>query len=266
MRESFKETKASLRLRNIARWLNPPDPSTNINKAMKLRHEGTGAWLLRSQVYESWHSGSRRHLWLHGFAGCGKTVLSTTVIDHLEESDDRLVLKFFYDFNDSSKQGLDGMLRSLAFQLYQRGASSSILDDSFDAHQKGHEELTTKNLEDIVVKMLTAQQAFIVLDALDESTNRSDLLSWIEDIISSPELGGIQLLCTGRPEAEFLQDLGRSMGEQSCVSLDKQAVNADIRLYVAAQLSERREFRNKHLTPDLQKRIETKVGDGAAGM
>ncbi|EAQ90477.1 hypothetical protein CHGG_02412 [Chaetomium globosum CBS 148.51] len=47
----------------------------------------------------------------------------------------------------------------------------------------------------------------IVLDALDESRTRADLLLWIKDVVSRPELGHVQLICTGRPEAEFLRDI-----------------------------------------------------------
>ncbi|KAG8405730.1 hypothetical protein J3458_021669 [Metarhizium acridum] len=114
-------TTSDLLTDKVKRWLCPPDPSTNANHARKLRHEGTGAWLLKSPVFQEWHSGLRRHLWLNGLAGYGKTVLSATVLDHLTEGSDRLILNFFFDFSDTTKQTLDGMLWSLAFQLYQGG-------------------------------------------------------------------------------------------------------------------------------------------------
>jgi hypothetical protein len=250
----------------MKRWLRPPDASTNANHARKRRHEGTGAWLLAHPVFQSWHSGSRRHLWLHGFAGCGKTVLSTTVLDHLTADIDRLIISFFFDFSDTTKQTVDGMLRSLAFQLYQR-AGSSVLDASFQAHQDGHQQPATKTLEDIVSKMLAIQKKFfIVLDALDESTARRDLLSWIKDITSRTELCHVQLICTSRPEADFLREIPTTIGEDNHMRLDKQAVDADIRSYVAAQLAHRRDFQDKGLSQDLLEQIRNKVGGGADGM
>ncbi|KAI8710877.1 NACHT domain-containing protein [Fusarium sp. LHS14.1] len=260
--------RSDLRTDKIKRWLRPPDPSTNANHARKLRHEGTGAWLLENPVFQEWHLGSRRHLWLNGLAGCGKTVLSTTVLDHLAKGNDRLILSFFFDFSDTTKQTLDGMLRSLAFQLYQGGAAStSLLDASFQAHQDGRDQPATKTLEDLVCKMLAVQKkGSIVLDALDESTTRGELLRWIEDVVSRPELRHVQLICTGRPELEFMREIPSLMGEDNCVTLDKDSVNADIRSYVAAQLSQRHDFRDKPLSQDLLERIRKKVGDGADGM
>jgi hypothetical protein len=56
------------------------------------------------------------------------------------------------------------------------------------------------------------------------------------------------------------------MGAENSLALDKQSVNADIRSYVAAQLSERRKFRGKRLSLEICDKIQRKVGDGADGM
>ncbi|CAG7990738.1 unnamed protein product [Penicillium salamii] len=253
---------------NIRRWLSPPDSSTNANHARKLRHEGTGTWLLENPVFQSWHLGSHRNLWLHGLTGCGKTVLSATVIDYITQGNDALILSFFFDFSDITKQTLDGMLRSLAFQLYQDGTNSAVhLDALSEAHQGGRNQPTLKALSDIVFKMLTARRKiFIVLDALDESKTRDDILLWIEDIVSRPELDHVQLLYTSRPESEFLQQIPPLIGKQNCLPFDNKTVNSDIRSWVTVQLSQRRAFTEKPLSPGLIKNIQSRVGDGADGM
>ncbi|EXU98137.1 ankyrin repeat protein, partial [Metarhizium robertsii] len=259
--------RSDLRTNMIKRWFCPPDSSTNANHARKLRHEGTGAWLLKNPVFQEWQSGSRRHLWLNGLAGCGKTVLSATVLDHLTEGNDRPILSFFFDFSDTTKQTLDAMLRSLAFQLYQgRTGFAGLLEASFQAHQDGRDQPATKTLEEVVCKMLAVQKRYIVLDALDESTTRGELLLWMKDVISRPELGDVQLICTGRPEPEFIRNIPSLIGEENCLALDKESVNADIRSYVAAQLLQRPDFRDKRLSQDLLERIQSKVGNGADGM
>ncbi|EAQ86879.1 hypothetical protein CHGG_08132 [Chaetomium globosum CBS 148.51] len=259
VQQTTDSIQADLRTEKIERWLRPPDPSTNANHARELRHEGTGAWLLKNPVFQEWHSGARRYLWLHGLAGCGKTVLSATVLDHLVKGNDRRILSFFFDFSDTAKQTVDAMLRSLAFQLYRgRARSAGVLNASFQAHQDGRNQLATKTLSDVLFKMLAVQKKVsIVLDALDESRTRADLLLWIKDVVSRPELGHVQLICTGRPEAEFLRDIPSLIGEGNSLEFNKQAVNADIQSYVAAQLSQRREFRDKPLSQDLLLLIQT---------
>ncbi|OAA73114.1 Pfs, NACHT and Ankyrin domain protein [Cordyceps fumosorosea ARSEF 2679] len=249
-------------------WLRPPDPSTNANYARALRLEGTDTWLLEAPAFQSWLSGSRRNVWLRGLAGCGKTVLSAAVLDHLGKVSGGLVFSFFFNFDNRTKQTVDGMLRSLTFQLYQAGLGlADLLDASFQAHQDGKHQPTTKALEDVVFKMLAvSNKCFIVLDALDESTTQREVLLWMENVVSRQELGNVQLICTGRPESEFLRGIPRLFGQENCFALDKQAVNADIRSWVTVQLSQRADFQNKSLSEDVVERITKMVGDGADGM
>jgi hypothetical protein len=183
------------------------------------------------------------------------------------KENDRLILFFFFDFSDMTKQTVDSMLRFLAFQLYQGGFGSAGLDASFQTHQHGRDEPATKTLKDTVCKMLAVQKKVsIILDALDESTTRDELLRWIEDVVSRPDLDHVQLIYTSRPEAEFLRVIPSLIGERNNLALNKQSINTDIRSYVAAQLSERRDFQDKHLSPNILDRIQRKVGDGADGM
>ncbi|EAQ91377.1 hypothetical protein CHGG_03312 [Chaetomium globosum CBS 148.51] len=160
-----------------------------------------------------------------------RMVLSATVLDRLKKGNDRLILSFFFDFSDTTKQTLDGMLRSLAFQLYQGGAGSAgPLDTSFQAHQNGSDQPATKTLEDVVYKMLAVQKkCSVVLDALDESTTGDELLLWMKDVVSRSELGGVQLICTSRPEAKFLRYIPSLIDEENCLALDKESIDIDIR-------------------------------------
>jgi predicted ATPase len=84
----------------VRRWLCPADSSTNLNEAQKKRHQRTGPWFLKSQIFKRWKTGKCQHLWLHGLPGCGKTVLSATIIKNLNQQLDapHVVLFFFFDF------------------------------------------------------------------------------------------------------------------------------------------------------------------------
>lgn len=250
MKATTDSIESNLRTHDIKAWLLPLDPSINANNARVLHHKGTGTWLLENSVFQSWYSRSRRHIWLHGPAGGRKTVLSATVLDYLAKGNDNPILNFFFDFSDTEKQTHESILRALTFQLYEGGINSVLhLNTSFQAHQHGKIQPKIKALSAILFKMLGAQKrVFIVLDALDESTTRDDILKWIEVILSRPELAYIQLLCTSRPESEFLRRIPILIGEEGCLLLDKQAINSDIRSWVSAQLSQRRDFTEKPLS------------------
>ncbi|KAJ5660357.1 Pfs NACHT and Ankyrin domain protein [Penicillium longicatenatum] len=260
--------RSELHTDKIRRWLCPPDPSTNANDAMALHHEGTGKWLLESPVFQSWYSGSNRHLWLHGLAGCGKTILSAAVLDHLAKKKDYLILNFFFDFSDTTKQTLDGMLRSLAFQLYQAGANSPAhLHALFQAHQNGGTQPSMKTLFNAVSSMLEVEgRVYIIIDALDESKTKDDICLWIRHMMFKPELGHVQLLYTSRPESEFLRHIPRLIGKENCILIDSKSVNSDIQSWVTAQLSQRPDFTEKPLSQDLLQRIRKEVGEGADGI
>jgi hypothetical protein len=68
---------------NIRDWLKAPDSTTDHSWARAKYHENTGLWLLRDPRFIEWVSGSNSFLWIHGFAGCGKSVLCATVIEHI---------------------------------------------------------------------------------------------------------------------------------------------------------------------------------------
>ncbi|KAH7187396.1 hypothetical protein DER44DRAFT_130688 [Fusarium oxysporum] len=248
----------------IERWLSPPDCSTNANLARKRRHPGTGAWLLNSPVFQEWKLGSRQHLWLYGLAGCGKTILSTTILDHLLQIDTYTTLAFFFDFSDPRKQKLENLLRSLAVQLYHTGNEAARrLDNLFTSHDNGRRQPDTTALSACVDTMIqTAGKVFIIIDALDECTTREELLHWIRGLASS----NAQILVTGRPEAEFQGEIPRSFDERNCILLDKKAINADIRSYVNVTLEQKPDFVDKKLSQGILDEIRDKIGDGAYGM
>ncbi|RKK93408.1 hypothetical protein BFJ70_g17737, partial [Fusarium oxysporum] len=251
------------RFARIERWLSPPDCSTNANLARERRHPGTGTWLLNSPAFQEWKLGSRQHLWLHGLAGCGKTILSTTILDHLLQINTHTTLAFFFDFSEPKKQKLENLLRSLAIQLYHTGNEAARrLDSLFNSHDDGRRQPDTTALSACVDTMIqTAGKGFIIIDALDECTTREELLHWIRGLASS----NAQLLVTGRPEAEFQGEIPRLFDERNCVLLDKQAVNADIRSYVEATLEQKPDFVGKKLSQGILDDIRDKIGDGADG-
>ncbi|KAH7207390.1 hypothetical protein DER44DRAFT_374790 [Fusarium oxysporum] len=252
------------RFAKIERWLSPPDYSTNANLARTRRHPGTGAWLLNSPVFQEWKLGARQHLWLYGLAGCGKTILSTTILDHLLQIDTHTTLAFFFDFSDPRKQKLEDLLRSLAVQLYHTGNEAARRVDSlFTSHNDGRRQPDTTALSACVNAMIhITGKVIVIIDALDECITREELLHWLRGLASS----NAQLLVTGRPEAAFQREIPRLLDERNCVLLDKQAINADIRSYVEVTLEQKSDFVDKKLSQGILDEIRDKIGDGADGM
>ncbi|KAL6918448.1 hypothetical protein FSST1_009943 [Fusarium sambucinum] len=248
----------------VLRWLSPPDYFSNANLARERRHHGSGVWLLDSPVFQDWKSGLRKNLWLYGLVGCGKTVLSTSILDDLLSSDLHTTLAFFFDFNDTRKQTLDDVLRSLAAQLYQtKRAPAKKLDELFACGKNGQEKPDTKALSACIDNMIgAAGPVFIIIDALDECIETWQMLQWLE----CSNFDNARILITGRPEQELKIGLFRLFGRQNCISLDKKAIDADIWSYVDTELKERPYFVDMNLSPDVLNLVRDKIGNGADGM
>ncbi|KAH6688879.1 Pfs, NACHT and ankyrin domain protein [Plectosphaerella plurivora] len=240
--------KSDQHIRRMEEWLQPPLPSPNVLAARQVCQKGTGAWLLAHPTLKAWESGLTRHLWLHGQPGFGKTVLSTTLLDHLQADPERVVISFFFDFNNDKNRFVDADKPETTHM--------SVLDASFDAHDKGRRQPITDTLKDVVKKMLTQRKVSIILDALDESLKSDDLISWLTDVISNPNLKGVQSICTSRPEEYFRKTMPSVIGESNCICLDKPVIDGDIALFVSAQLAKRKGF--QRLPRELIERIQRK--------
>ncbi|KAL2201539.1 hypothetical protein P885DRAFT_26407 [Corynascus similis CBS 632.67] len=239
LHQTAKEAKTIVATSQLERWLRPPDTSTNFNQARKKWHEGSGQWFLNSATFNEWKHGSRRHLWLYGLAGCGKTVLSTTIVNQLQKMQDCFVLEFYFDFNETVKQQVDGVLRSLLFQLYKIGSHPEHLDNLFKSCQDGQRQPDVRTMSRCLRTMTKGSKTiFVILDALDECIERRNLLEWLKELFTAPDLSHVRLLATSRPEEEFLSFIPSWLGEEHCLQLDKQAVNNDIRSYVEARLEQ----------------------------
>ena len=89
----------------IDNWLILADPSTNYKDVKTKRHPRTGDWLIASDTFVEWASGTPQYLWLYGLAGCGKTILSSRILDylHLNQVDNEITLQFFFSFSGADK-------------------------------------------------------------------------------------------------------------------------------------------------------------------
>jgi hypothetical protein len=54
-------------MKDIRKWLSPPDPKKNYDLVLELRHGETGAWFMNSNAFLEWKvSGGSSLLWVHG--------------------------------------------------------------------------------------------------------------------------------------------------------------------------------------------------------
>ncbi|KAL8834139.1 MAG: hypothetical protein Q9170_003886 [Blastenia crenularia] len=254
----------------IRRWLSAPDASINFNAALKKRHADTGSWLLQSEKYIQWKTNRRSFLWLHGIPGCGKTVLSSTVIEDLCQGtspSNPNVAYFYFDFNDSKKQHVDQMLRSLIVQLSSgQQPTLGILKSSFEDCRKGEKQPQTKELVALLKDLAKLpDRVFLVLDALDECEGRHELLDFLEQIFSW-RLKAIHMVMTSRKLKDFEDLFDDEIGERGSVPIQNSTTNVDIQIYIRGVLREDRRFKRWRSQPQVQTELENELMKKAGGM
>jgi hypothetical protein len=232
---------------SIKKWLKAPDASINYNEACKKKHPGTGLWFIKSPQFNTWLSTSNSFLWLRGFAGCGKSVLSSTIIQHTlrhRRSSPLVGIAFFYfTFNDESKQDTSAMLRALILQLVSQlkdqDTTLSQLHDSYRGNTPPDQALLDC-LHQIINKF---DHVYIILDALDESPrhkHREDLLQTLADMRRWPG-PGLHLLVTGRDEQDIRESL-EALDDQ-IISMKNNLVDYDIASFVSGHMRDNRRLR-----------------------
>ncbi|KAI6826758.1 Pfs, NACHT and ankyrin domain protein [Hortaea werneckii] len=234
------------RWRRIVDWLSAPDPWTNHRSARERHEPHTGDWLLQSPPYLDWKAGKTRHLWICGKAGCGKTVLSSTIIEDIKQlcdTDENLARfglgAFYFTFSDKQKQSYEDLLRSLVEQLAWKQDGYSRLQQAFDNPSRGR--LGKDELENILDLSFQAyDRVFITLDALDESTEENDIrqkmLEQLEKLVQNAS--NVKLLATSREALDIHESMG--MLEAQRIDVADSKVDKDIRKYLVSELSKDR--------------------------
>ena len=267
--EAIQELRLNQREQRILDWLSAPDPSVNYENALDKRHHGTGVWFTSGQAFADWKKRPNSFLWLHGIPGCGKTVLSSTIIEHLSSivTPSQVLLYFYFAFNDTNKQTLEHMLRSLVNQLYQKQPDArGPLDQLWESARGNSQHLSKKSLRDVLLAMISkARDVSIVLDALDESTTRGDLLAWLSDFLGA-ETCACRVLVTARREEDIETALQCWMHSEDSISIQQDDVNEDIRSYVIHTVWNSKELERWRKMPEVQDEIETGLVKKADGM
>jgi tRNA A37 threonylcarbamoyladenosine biosynthesis protein TsaE len=266
---SLADELAQMHLQSIISWLSPSAVNDKHREAAtQKREQGTGQWLLDHPSYQAWKISSLPILWLSGKAGCGKTILSSTVIKDLESAapmgatGSAQLVYYYFSFHEPDRQGLQQLLSSVAAQL----CNLKPVFDRLRELQKSPkaQRPTTEQLQEVVLLALQHVTVYLVVDALDEVAEQDDkrqcVLEWIEQMASSQQR--IKILATSR----ICSDIDATMTASKAVhiDIDRDVTDKDIKRYIANELARDKQLR--HLGIDLKLRIEQVLSAKADGM
>jgi hypothetical protein len=180
---------------------------------------------------------------------------------------------FYFDFRDTEKQHLHGLLSSLVFQLSAKSDPCyQVLSRLYSDHAGGTEEPSEDALSECLLEMLEVpgQPAmYIIIDAIDECPNisgiptaREQVLAFLEHIVNL-DLPNVHICASSRPEIDIRNTL-EPLALFRMSLHDESGQREDISSYINAVVHSNQRMR-KWRKEDKQLVIDT-LSDKADGM
>ena len=276
-------------LSEVRMWLSVANPWENHTRAKDQRRMSLGKWLVDDLEFKSWQtSGKSSMLWLHGFAGTGKTGLVCRVIENLRTNlEDRETgqelrrLAIFYCSNDKAKTGREETfsradpreaLRSIVSQLSTTKKSRNvapILREKYEASGLSSDyrpPLDFSDCVEIIVEISKFMPISIILDAFDECDQDKSptLITHLQEVIhQSPN--NVKIFISTRPFPAIENDLkaGPSIGVTAERNKD------DVREFIEKTLDDRikdKSLLNGVVEPELREKIKDTLTSRARNM
>ncbi|CZR56422.1 uncharacterized protein PAC_06310 [Phialocephala subalpina] len=283
LKKAIEDIQRDTERRSLLDFLTTTDPSKNLNAALDKPKAQTGIWLVKdSEDFKNWKDGENSLIWLNGKAGAGKSVLSSTVVKHLEgrcvEDPYSAVAYYYYSFQGTElEQSVEEMLCSLIKQLCCRRPDTPTPLEAIRIKfmEAGHRP-DRKTLENTLSATFHGfSNVFLVIDGLDECPTKNNIQKTLLETICRIHKEGhknLHLLCTSRRTLaiedmiqpllssvpNFDLNLSSSQGPQG------DAVEHDIRLHIDKTFEDDTDY--QRWSPELKTLAREKLIEKSQGM
>ncbi|KAF3491527.1 uncharacterized protein GIQ15_01044 [Arthroderma uncinatum] len=187
------------------------------------RVPGTCEWFFRDDRFLNWRdSNTSSLLWVSAGPGCGKSVLSRTLVDERRLSTNIMtstVCYFFFKDGDERRMSASHALCAILHQIFTRHPARDLIRHALPSH-KNHGKSLSSNFSELwrilkdCAESPDAGEIICVLDALDEceKDSRKQLIDKVKDFYCQPNdiqnlPSKLKFLITSRPydviEASF---------------------------------------------------------------
>ncbi|KAJ9157857.1 Ankyrin repeat protein [Pleurostoma richardsiae] len=254
----------------VAKWLSPYSPRESHQSAVQLHQAGTSGWLVNSSLFNEWFRGGTSLLWLNGYPGSGKTILFSHVTEFIMNSTseldpETLVAYAYCDFRNPESCDLNNIFGSLLAQccVALNFFPQALLDAYRASQEAGHGNGPPLDLlKACMASIVSDHKAYILVDALDESTDPASLVTPLKDLCLKHIATQAKVFVTGR-NIEILEE---SLGSVPRLTLSNYAkdIGDDIRTYIGSRLQSDR--RLQWLSSDIQNHISASLNQRSDSM
>ncbi|KAI1859367.1 hypothetical protein JX265_010370 [Neoarthrinium moseri] len=201
----------------VLNWLTLIDYGPQHSDYLQRRQPGTGQWLLDCETYKRWVADPGQTLFCPGIPGAGKTILTSIVVDNLEDrfvTDPTIIVAYIYcKFNRKEEQKLEDLMSSLLKQLAGNSPSlPPVLKELYERHAL---KRTKPTLEEISTALRTVvatfARVFIIVDALDECQVADNCRTrFVHQLLRLQTQQGISVFATTRRMPDIEKELSNS--------------------------------------------------------
>jgi hypothetical protein len=181
---------------------------------------------------------------------------SSSIIEEVKARRDAglgLLAYFYFDFRDTTKQDIRGLLSSLLTQLSAKSDRCyQVLTNLYSTHDAGSQQPDTKALVRSLKDMLKPSEQptiYLIVDALDECPNDSGVVSPREKVLDligdlvELHLPNLRICTASRSEADILDALEPLASYIVCLH-DEEGQRQDIIDYINSVVQSDRKMRN----------------------
>ncbi|EEY23665.1 ankyrin repeat protein [Verticillium alfalfae VaMs.102] len=268
-------------------WLTIVNPSSLHYEATALYEEGTGDWVSRDLAWQKWvdpEAVKPKCLWLKGIPGAGKTVLASHLFHSLElmhqdwpalrygiattsnrkrQHGNSLSIAHIYYYCHHTRNH-DESLPFLRWIVNEMCRQSEVVPQQLiDIHRSGRQPSIQQLLNSLVFMINMWDSVYIMIDALDESKPRTELLKLLHKLGTEHRFQNLKILATSR----IYPDIKDNM-EPIATSIDMSNpfVEDDIRKFTFNDLERRRTTDFKYLNQAFMNEAAGIISVKAEGM
>ncbi|KAF2176092.1 hypothetical protein K469DRAFT_608330, partial [Zopfia rhizophila CBS 207.26] len=196
-------------------------------------------WILDVKEFQSWACNSGESLWLQGIPGAGKTILCSTIIDHMQDKcrqdPSARVVYYYFDFTDKKQQTLASFLKSI---IYQLASVEEIISESVVALYNQHGGLQEPKSDELLVVLMSElalpRRIYLLIDALDECS-KDERQKFFNGFLKHSLATHLNILITSRKEPDIKAAINGTFLHNICIQ--SSVVDSDVRTHVSNAIS-----------------------------
>ncbi|OJD30121.1 nacht domain protein [Diplodia corticola] len=257
------------RLQESLRRISPYDYKGHHRRIQELRHPGTAIWLFDLQPFKEWlFTPSSSIFGCFGIPGSGKTILSSSVMEHLQSTQESSVVFYHYcSYEYPSSLKATAILGTFLRQLLER---ETLFAGAESLHEDLLDKLNTpipKELFAAIARYFKSGDTYVFLiDGVDElpSSEQAELAVVLEKAVSDALHCTVKVYISCRPEAVVKK---KAFDPNLSVTISPENLSQDIISFVEAKVDEKLKEGDLELgDPHLRDEIIDRLAAGAKGM